>query len=292
MTAMRVSDFIAALSPPQRADASGFPALEARLEELGKQARERWPTVSEPAELARVLGDCVAESGADLEQGLRRLRVDDLYLARACSDGDEAAIAIFERDYLSQVPHFVAKLRLSPIELDELLQRLRTQLFVEEAARRRGIQGYRGRGALGAWLRAVAVKNALKMVGRERGALGADEALEALAGPDDDPELAQLKSSCRSEFKAAFAAALDGLRVRERNLLRQHFIDELTIDDLGRLYGVHRSTAARWLAASKQALNRAVRGELSRRLGVTADDLDDIVSLVESAIDLSLSRVL
>lgn len=65
--------------------------------------------------------------------------------------------------------------------------------------------------------------------------------------PGGDPELSHLKATFAAEFKFALTLAIDELSVRDRNLLRQSVLDGLTIDQLGKLYRVHRATAARWV---------------------------------------------
>lgn len=52
---------------------------------------------------------------------------------------------------------------------------------------------------------------------------------------------------------------------------------------------MHRATAARWVAAVREQLGERIREELARRLRV---DVDAIVHLVRSRVDVSLERVL
>jgi RNA polymerase sigma-70 factor (ECF subfamily) len=66
----------------------------------------------------------------------------------------------------------------------------------------------------------------------------------------------------------------------------------LTVDILGRLHGVHRATAARWVEAARASVVRAVRRHLRGTLGLGASELDSIVGLVKSGLDVSLTRLL
>jgi RNA polymerase sigma-70 factor, ECF subfamily len=108
----------------------------------------------------------------------------------------------------------------------------------------------------------------------------------------DSPELAVLKARCRDELRAAFAEALAALSVRERTLLCAHYLDGMTVDDLGRLHGVHRATAARWLDSARGHVLRGVRRHLRHALGLDRRELASAVGLVRSRLDLSLSRLL
>src|SRR5262249_43055522 len=78
-----------------------------------------------------------------------------------------------------------------------------------------------------------------------------DEILAALPAEGSDPEIEHFKRLYAAEFRAALSEAIAGLASRERNLLRHGFADALSIDQIGALYGVHRSTAARWIHAAR-----------------------------------------
>jgi len=110
--------------------------------------------------------------------------------------------------------------------------------------------------------------------------------------PIDDPELSILRAQYRDAVDAALRAALAGLNARARALLRYQLIDGWSIDQVGKLYGVHRATAARWLADARAALGDAIRSELAARLRIAASEVDSIVRLVQSRVDMSLDRLL
>jgi RNA polymerase sigma-70 factor, ECF subfamily len=211
----------------------------------------------------------------------------DLYLACACCDGDERALAAFDAIFLSQVPQLLARLESAPAELDEVRQRLRERLFVAGK-----IAEYRGQGRMGSWLRVVAMRTALNLRAGRKEQLGGDErAADALAA-DDDPELELLRARYKGEFRAAFSAALDGLPPRDRTLLRMQLLDGLNIDAIGQLYGVHRATVARWLGAAREQLFTRTRDHLHRELGVTPAEFASLVRLVRSQLDVSVCRIL
>jgi RNA polymerase sigma-70 factor (ECF subfamily) len=117
----------------------------------------------------------------------------------------------------------------------------------------------------------------------------AAELADRMRQPSVDPRLDDLRRRYRGDFAAAFRAALAALPVRERNLLRQHHMDGLTIDQLAGLYRVHRATAARWVARARTTLSGETRRRLMERLGVATQDADSIIRLVRSQLDLSLS---
>ena len=107
-----------------------------------------------------------------------------------------------------------------------------------------------------------------------------------------DPERKHMRTQYTGELKRAIREAFAALEVRQRNLLRQHILDELTIDDLARLYRVHRATCARWLADARADLGKNTRKRLIAALGVKSDDVDSVLRFLDSDIELSISRIL
>jgi len=74
--------------------------------------------------------------------------------------------------------------------------------------------------------------------------------------------------------------------------MRPDHLDRLTIDDLARIYGVHRATAARWVAAAHEAVLDGCKRALAERLGLSTSELDSIIALVQSQLDISVHRYL
>jgi predicted DNA-binding protein (UPF0251 family) len=72
-----------------------------------------------------------------------------------------------------------------------------------------------------------------------------------------------MKRLYREAFRRAFHEALDMPEVRERNILRQHVLDGMTFEQMGRLYGVHRATVCRWMSAVHQKLLTGTRQKLT-----------------------------
>jgi RNA polymerase sigma-70 factor, ECF subfamily len=125
-----------------------------------------------------------------------------------------------------------------------------------------------------------------------RDAGAGDDELAHRVGAEDDPEVGYLKHLYRREFKQALHAAVDTLDDHERLLLRQHALDGLSVDQLARLHGVHRATAARWVGAVRDTVLARTHRELIRRLGLSRGELASIMRLIQSQLDVSLPRIL
>src|SRR5438128_2172894 len=82
----------------------------------------------------------------------------------------------------------------------------------------------------------------------------------------EDPELGRLKEHYAADFRLAVRGGIAALGRRERTLLRQHFIDGVSLDQLAVLHRVHRATIARWIAQARRTLLELIRASLSQRL--------------------------
>jgi RNA polymerase sigma-70 factor (ECF subfamily) len=258
-----------------------YPGTMTRVDEIVAAARAAWPSIElDPRVFAaylagREIGPCTS----------------DLYLACACSLGNPQALAVFETEVLAAVDPALRKLGVSTDTIAEVKQRLRTRLIVGdgEGAPPRIVQ-FSGRGDLRGWVRVIAVRQSLALAEGERHCAPADdEALAMAMLPAASPEALHLKRLYRDEFRSCFAAAVASLPDRERLLLRQQFIDGLTIDDIGAFYRVHRATAARWLERARQHCLEGTLLRLRERLLVEPSELDSILRLIRSGLDLSLS---
>jgi len=258
------------------------------IERVLERGAALFPAVAKPETLRSFVAERMAAAAAAADPTARGA---DLYLAAACAAGDPAAVAHLDGELPAIVRPALARLGMAASDDDEIVQRVRIALLAPDSSTNRpGIANYSGRGDLRSYVRAVAVKIALKRRERESEPQAADEAVLLVPTPDDTPELRVLKERCRGDLRAAFATAFDGLTPRERTLLRQHYIDGLGVAALGQLHRVHGSTCARWIQAARERVLRGVRKHLQEALALGPIDLDSVVALVRSQLDLSLAR--
>ncbi len=245
------------------------------------EAQARWSSFTLPAPLFAAF---LAER-APMVVTAQSLAIEELYLTCACAHGDAEALRLFELHYMPKARVALLAMRLDAHDIDELLQRLRVYLFVDQVGGQLRITQFRGRGTLGSWLAVSAVRSAYKLITREsREQPSEDEQLARITTRDDDHE-ASAKQRHRAAFTEAFGAALTSLDDREKNLLRQHYLDGLSIDQLGSLYRAHRTTTARWLVAARERLLERTRAHLMQRLRVPLADCDSIIRNVKSQFD-------
>jgi RNA polymerase sigma-70 factor (ECF subfamily) len=265
-----------------------MPGHDATLRATLAAARAAWPDVHVPDGVFRKY---VAERAED-PSSLDEAAVSGLYIACGCAAGDTAALRAFERRYMPEVERAISRFRLHAQDSADVMQALREQLLVGRSGDAPRIAEYSGRGDLSGWLRVTAVRAALKKLRGKKPEVDADDALLAARSMQDDPELSYMKELYRRTFRQAFAAALASLDAREKNLLRQHVVDGLTVDELGPLYNVHRATAARWVQRAKERLLEETRKQFMARARISARECESVLRMVRSRIDVTLGRLL
>jgi len=265
--------------------------VQAAAARIGAAGRAAWPDVA-------VADDVIAARVTervrdDAETRLEDLHDADLYLAIALADGDKAALRVFEDKLVPQIDVALRRMRLAGGTADEVKQALRFELLVAKDGSPAKIGDYAGRGELAAWVRISATRKALKLIRRGDREETLDEILlDHWPASTPDPRQKHLRSQYTDQLKRAIRESFAALEVRQRNLLRQHILDELTIDDLARIYRVHRATCARWLADARADLSRGTRKRLVSGLGMGSDELESLLRFLDSDIELSISRIL
>jgi RNA polymerase sigma-70 factor, ECF subfamily len=266
--------------------------LESALQQMDTAGRTAWPTVTLDAEVfAAHVADRVGVRSDALDEILN-LHASDLFLACACSRSVPAALAAFERFHLARIPGIVSRIDSSSAFADDVAQAIRERFLVSADGQPSRIAEYSGRGALSNWVRAITVRIALRVRREQRtgGPVDSDVAVQFRGATD--PELDYLKLRYRNEYEEALRAALASLDDREAILLKLHYVDGLNIDQIGVVYGVHRSTIARWRSAIRRKILGSTREQLQRRLSLTDSEFDSVVALVRSQLAFSIRSAL
>jgi RNA polymerase sigma-70 factor (ECF subfamily) len=253
-------------------------------------ARAAWPEVRiDPSQLVEFIAQRLA--GPDVAAALASAPAADLVLAAACTAQEPTAHAAFDA-VLSEVDAAGASTRSTKDLIDEVKQLIRVQLLVAKEGKPPGIAGYRGKGPLRGWVRITATRELIRHQRKHAREAPMDRPLDEALGDVGDPMLSQLKAEYRTEFATALREAIPTLGAEDRTLLRQQIVDQLSIDEIGAAFGVHRATAARWLQRARGALVTATRGRLAARLKLPVEEIDSVIRLVQSQLDASVVRYL
>jgi len=210
----------------------------------------------------------------------------DLVLAFACARSDPEGLRVFESEHVSRIGPSLLRVDPSADFLDEVQQRLRERLLVPPNPR---IRSYAATGPLLSWVRVAATRIGVDLKRHEpkRGTQNlADCMLQEchLQGPEAVRYRDVLEASIRSVFGQ--------LEVRERNLIRLHYVDGLNVDRLGAMYDVHRATAARWIAAVRTRIFEDVACDVRATLKLSRSEFYSILGFVRSYLEASLGGLL
>lgn len=211
-------------------------------------------------------------------------QLEPLYLCAACSLGSAAACSALEREYFPALRGAIARRYRNWDFVDDVLQQTRERLMVGPSPR---IATYRGAGSLSAWLRQVASRIALDL---RRGHGGA--ALQLFDCQEHESRLAAEAPAAHDrlgllaapgEVERALTEALVALDPPARSMLRMFYVQGVKIEEIGRCYGIDRSTAYRRLRRAELAIRRDVTDALRRKTGLSA--ADELRELLRSTSD-------
>jgi RNA polymerase sigma-70 factor (ECF subfamily) len=113
---------------------------------------------------------------------------------------------------------------------------------------------------------------------------------DSLQGAVPSPDAALLKARFGSAFQEALSTAVAELSAQQRNVLRMHVGGGCSIDEIGRAYGVHRATAARWIERARTGIYERVRAQLGTQHRVTESEFRSLAGLMRAELELSLTR--
>jgi RNA polymerase sigma-70 factor (ECF subfamily) len=278
---VKPEDLASALLAAQPHLEGSSPELGAAVESLVARASAEWPgVVVDPASFAAYVGERLPPSG-DLLAQLAAVDAPGLYLACACARGAEGAIERFASTVIPEVDRTLAKMAIDRAQREDVVSKLEQLLFFGDGSGAPPIvSSYTGRGTLRAWARSVAVKQALTVRRKDQRQVPIDDELLELAAEQTTPEMAYLRDFYVQEFRAALARAMRAVSRRERNLLRQHYLDGMSLEAVARVHRVHRATAARWLADARESVLRRTKEELTGAIHASPSELESVLAFV------------
>jgi RNA polymerase sigma-70 factor (ECF subfamily) len=261
---------------------------DATVSEAWRRAHERWPDVRLSQEDFAAYVTALRRQGQAPTDADLSLHGDDMFLVTACLAGDPRALTAFESDFLAELPKAVSGIDRSTDFGAEVAQRLRERLFSPPSER---LRYYTGVGSLAGWLRVAAKRLALDLKRREGTAARQTEQLaKLLTNASPNPEWELVRRRFREPLESALCEALEALPARDRMVLRLYLLREENLGAIGKMYGVHRATVARWIVAAQRAVAAAVTARLGDQLGFSASQCRSLARELKSSLALSLER--
>ncbi|MDF2697840.1 MAG: putative DNA-binding regulatory protein [Labilithrix sp.] len=263
------------------------------LDEFVSAASAAWPAWPGTDGLAFVRFIEELQATAEEKAPLDALRGADLWLAFHAGRGIAPAIAVLETSCFSDLAHVLRARRAEPAQADEVVQRLRHRLLVAEPGQRTRILTYAGRGELRAWVRVAAVRTWLNMK-RETPLANEGPSVEdaLVAEATSDLELELLKGKYRELFRRVFLEAVDALAPGTRLLLKLHYLDRLSMEEVGKVLGIHRLTVLRRLERARHELAESTKERLEVELRLAPPEVESLLRLIQSRLDMSLHHAL
>lgn len=234
------------------------------------------------------------EPSAAVSEMLASLNSDDLCLAVACAKGDEAAWEDFFRDYRTYLVSISRGVTQDQGAAEQLADSTFAELYgLRESggARVSKFSFYSGRGSLKGWLRAVIYQlsaDLYRKTGRfvQTEDAGDLERLPVARGPESG------ELSFSEQYEAAVSdslrRALAQLEVRERLLFAHYYYDEMTLREIGKLFGVHEATVCRWLAKAQKRTRKLVEKSLSQDHHLSRRQVSDAIQLAAERSDMAI----
>jgi RNA polymerase sigma-70 factor (ECF subfamily) len=255
-----------------------------RMQELLERGRQTRPALEADQAFRERLSVLAQKQGGIPEP----FAAADFYLVAAFAQGSERALAEL-RELLKRCVES-AGARLSRADREDVLSELSIELFTEAKGRPPSVLNYGGRGGLAAFIMVAVARRVTRVRhhAQREAPVGDDALLGSLSdGPGDTEGLALLKQRYGAQVSRCLGSAVASLQPRDRLLLRQHYLDELSLEVLAEVHAVHRATVARWLADARTSLLEGTRGELGRLFGIQRSEVDSLIRAVESRLDIS-----
>lgn len=213
----------------------------------------------------------------------------ELYLALACGRRDDNAIRRLVHTYRPNLNVHLERSGFDASAQPDALQQLLLHLCAGEHPR---ILTYACKASLLGWLKVAALRFAINM--KPRAPVAESDACifasSRLVAESANPEMRLTIEAAKPMFQAAVARAMSRLTDRDTTILRLFFVEGISNEGIGKLYGVHRATSARWIADIRRRIIEDIHGVLVSDFGMNSSEFNSLAPLIRSELNLSFKR--
>jgi RNA polymerase sigma-70 factor (ECF subfamily) len=110
--------------------------------------------------------------------------------------------------------------------------------------------------------------------------------------PDSDPVRRIVRARYGSSFSHALQIAICNMCEGDRDLLRHSIVHDRSIDQLGRIYSIHRATAARRLGKARARIVASLRKLLMAKHAFSDEEFDGVARDVWDQLEVNLAGLL
>lgn len=258
-------------------------------------------------------------SETDLSEFLEQIQADDLFMALACSAGNERAWWEFDQQHRSYMERVARHLAKTDIDAQEVIDSVYVELYgtrVVDGERVSKFATYSGRGSMRGWLRTVIWHSVVDLHRASHDEVSLDEMTEnigegaahaAFAAAPAGGEDAVFDEMTRNRYRTATVASLNSafssLDDHERLLLMYYHVDNLKLREISRLVEneasplrgwfqrrsatrekdpgakTHESTVMRWLEKSYAKVLQLFRDELTNAHHLKKEEIEICLGL-------------
>lgn len=283
--------------------------LECFKESLQKTARKFLLNSPEPENV----------STEELNDFLRQIQAEDLFLALACSNGNERAWWEFDHQHRSYLERVARHLASTDIDAQEVVDTVYVELYgtrVVDGERVSKFSTYSGRGSVRGWLRTVIWHSLVDLHRASHDEVSLDEMTEnvgegfahasfaetSLGGEDE-----MIEQIAKQRYKKATVSAIEtafaNLDAHEKLLLLYYHVESMKLREIARLVEsqnsplrdwfqrksptreknpesrIHESTIMRWLEKSYAKVLQLFRTELRAKYELREDEIEICMEL-------------
>ncbi|HVE59686.1 MAG TPA: hypothetical protein VNB22_22940 [Pyrinomonadaceae bacterium] len=260
-----------------------------------------------------------AVSTEELNDFLRQIQAEDLFLALACSNGNERAWWEFDQQHRAYLERVARHLASTDIDAQEVVDTVYVELYgtrVVDGARVSKFATYSGRGSLRGWLRTVIWHSLVDLHRASHDEVSLDEMTEnvgegfahasfaetSLGGEDE-----MIEQIAKQRYKKATVSAIEtafaNLDAHEKLLLLYYHVESMKLREIARLVEsqnsplrdwfqrksptreknpesrIHESTIMRWLEKSYAKVLQLFRTELRAKHELREDEIEICMEL-------------
>ncbi len=258
-------------------------------------------------------------SATELQDFLRQIQAEDLFLALACANGSERAWWEFDQQHRAYLERVARHLASTDIDAQEVVDTVYVELYgtrVVDGERVSKFSTYSGRGSLRGWLRTVIWHSLVDLHRASHDEVSLDEMTEnvgegyahasfAEAAPGGEDEM--IEQISKQRYKKATITAIEtafgSLDAHEKLLLLYYHVENLKLREIARLVEsessplrdwfqrkspsreknpesrIHESTIMRWLEKSYAKVLQLFRTELRSKHELREDEIEICMEL-------------